>query len=749
MHSGHIPTGALIVAGLCWMAVPPIARAADSTQSDADMLEEIIVTATKRAERALDVAASISVIGAADLERLHATSLQDLAAIAPGLLIQSGGSPGQTSIVLRGLPALSGASLVATLIDDSGVGSSTSWANEPGLELDMLPYDIERIEILRGPQGTLYGANSMGGVLKYVTKDPSLTASEAQLGGETFVIKGGGSLGAGARGSWSGPLVTGTLAVRASLYGQETPGYIRNPLRGLNHENSLSQYGGRLALLWQPVTDLKVKLQGIYQRIDSAGNANIFAQQLGTPQDAYYRPGNWLGGDLTSYPHAIPEPFSSDVKFISGTLEWHTAFADLVSVTSYSDKQVWYSIDYSSVLGYVQPLLEPNTTSTLSRFRNDVRVRRASQEIRLASPSGQRLEWLIGAYYSDENASNNQYLDALDSRLNLIPALNPFFVGYIPSTYTEVAVFGTLTYRIADQFDLTGGLRWLANRESVGQNILPGLYVPASHSLTRSAETPKTYAFGARYRPKPEAMVYLRVASGYRPGTPNLVVPGYPEITARSNSDTMVNYEVGIKSELMNRRASLALAVFKMNWSDMQLNIVTPDGRLGYVINAGKVTSEGFEIAATYWPRDAIHLAVNAAYTDAFATEAVPAAGIFLGTRLPASPRWTAAATFEYRMRDLNQWTPHLSGSWRYIAAQYSGLSTTPPVGLQPAYSWVDVDLRMTKGRYDVSLYAKNLFDKRAFNSAGPFTDNRTGASSFGGVPIQPRLVGLNVSVRL
>jgi outer membrane receptor protein involved in Fe transport len=376
-------------------------------------------------------------------------------------------------------------------------------------------------------------------------------------------------------------------------------------------------------------------------------------------------------------------------------------------------------------------------------------VRRASQEIRLASPPGQRLEWLIGAYYSDESASNNQYLDALDSRLNLIPALNPFFVGYIPSTYTEVAVFGTLTYRIADQFDLTGGLRWLANRESVGQNILPGLYVPASHSLTRSAETPKTYAFGARYRPKPEAMVYLRVASGYRPGTPNLVVPGYPEITARSNSDTMVNYEVGIKSELMNRRASLALAVFKMNWSDMQLNIVTPDGRLGYVINAGKVTSEGFEIAATYWPRDAIHLAVNAAYTDAFATEAVPAAGIFLGTRLPASPRWTAAATFEYRMRDLNQWTPHLSGSWRYIAAQYSGLSTTPPVGLQPAYSWVDVDLRMTKGRYDVSLYAKNLFDKRAFNSAGPFTDNRTGASSFGGVPIQPRLVGLNVSVRL
>lgn len=739
MHLGHLQTGALIVAGLGWMATPPIARAADSTRPDEDMLKEIIVTAAKRAERALDVPASISVISAADLERLHVTGLQDLAAAAPGLVVTSGGSPGQTSIVLRGLPALSGASLVATLIDDSAVGSSTSWANEPGLELDMLPYDIERIEILRGPQGTLYGANSMGGVLKYVTKDPSLTASEAQVGGETFVIKGGGSLGAGARGSWSGPLVAGTLAVRASLYDQESPGYIANPFRGLDHENSLSQHGGRLALLWQPVTELKVKLQGIYQRIDSAGNAIIFAQQLGTPQDPYYRPGNWVGGDLT-YPHVIPEPFSSDLKFFSGTLDWHTAFVDLASVTSYSDKQVGQVTDYSSVLG---------TTSTLSRFRNDVSVRKASQEIRLASPSGQRLEWLIGAYYSAEKASNNQYLDALDSRLDLIPALNPFFVGHLPSTYTEVALFGTSTYRIADQFDLTGGLRWLANRQRVDQEILPGFYVPASNSSTRSAETPKTFAFAARYRLQPEAMVYLRVASGYRPGTPNLVVPGYPEITAQSNSDTMVNYEVGIKSEFMNRKASLELAVFKSNWSDMQLNIVTPDGNLGYVINAGKVTSEGFELAATYWPRDAFHLAVNAAYTDAFATEAVPAAGILLGTRLPASPQWTAAATFDYRMRDLNQWTPHLSGSWRCIAAQYSGLSTTPPVGLIPAYSWVDADLRMTKGRYDVSLYAKNLLDKRAFNDGGPGTNNTTRESSFGGVPIRPRVVGLSVSVRL
>jgi iron complex outermembrane receptor protein len=748
MKWGPLQTGALIVAGLGWMATPLIARAADSTRSDADSLEEIIVTATKRAERALDVAASISVIGAADLERLHVTSLQDLAATAPGFVVTSGGSPGQTSIVLRGLPALSSGSLVATVIDDSAVGSSAANTAESGFELDMLPFDIERIEILRGPQGTLYGANSMGGVLKYVTKDPGLAVSEAQLGGETFGIKGGGgALGTRARGGWSAPLIDGTLAVRGSLYGQESPGYIRNPLRGPHHENALSQHGGRLAMLWQPVTELTIKLQGIYQWINSAGDANIFAELRGTPQDPYYRPGNWLGGDLT-HRHVIPEPFSSEVKFFSGTLDWHSAFANLVSVTSYSDKQWWQTLDLSAVLGYLQPILDPNVTSTLNRGRFDARVKRVSQEVRLASEFWQRLEWLAGVYYTDEKDSNDQYLDAIDSQLKLIPALSPFFAAHLPSTYTEFAGFGSLTYKITDQFDLTGGLRWLANKQYLGLDILPGEFIPASNSIQRSAEKPKTYSFGARYRPRPDAMVYFRVASGYRPGGPNGVFPEYPQIPPQTNSDTMVNYEIGIKSELMHRKAALDLAVFKINWSDLQLNVRTRDGDVGYTVNAGRVTSEGFEFAATYWPLDVFHLAVNAAYSNAFATEAVPVAGIFLGTRLPASPRWTAAATFDYRMRDLNQWTPHLSGSWRYIAAQYSSLSTAPPVGLQPAYSWVDVDLRILKGRYNVSLYAKNLLDKRAFSSGGPGTDNTTHISSFGGVPIQPRVVGLDATAK-
>ncbi len=750
MISRRWQRGALIVAGL-GITVPPLTRAADTPPSNADTLEEIIVTAGKQSERALDVPESISVITSADLERLHVTSLQDLAAVVPGFVVVSaGGSPGQTGIFLRGLPPLSAGSLVAMLIDDSAVGSSASFANESGFELDMLPYDIERIEVLRGPQGTLYGANSMGGLVKYVTKDPSLTAYEAQVGADAFVIKGGGSLGTGARGTWSAPLIDGKLAVRASLYGEQTPGYIRNPLRGLNHENSLTQDGGRLALLWQPLSNLKVKVQGIYQRIDSAGDANTFAQELGSAQSAYYTPGNWIGGYLT-YPHYIPEPFISEVTFFSGTLNWQMGFAGLVSVTSYSDKRESQTQDYSVLVGFLQPQLDPGDTSTLDREHTGVDVRKTSQEVRLSSPVGQRVDWLAALYYSEERVSNDQYFQGVDAELRPIPALNPFFAELMPSTYTEIAAFGSLTYRISDRFDVTAGLRWLTNRQYIDQDILPGLYQPASNFATRSTESPTSYSLGARYHLQPDTMVYLRIANGYRPGTPNEMIPGYPQIPRQANADTMVNYEAGLKSEFMDRKATLDLAIFRINWSDQQLNINTPDGKVSYTINAGKVISEGVECSATYWPAEALHLAVNAAYTDAYATEAVPAWEIFAGTRLPYSPKWTAAATIDYRMPDLNEWTPQLSGNWRYVGAWYTNPSTAPPVGVQPAYSWVDADFRMTRGRYIVALYAKNLLDKRAFDNGGPSGPHPATTDpplpSFGGPPIQPREIGLNATV--
>jgi outer membrane receptor protein involved in Fe transport len=291
----------------------------------------------------------------------------------------------------------------------------------------------------------------------------------------------------------------------------------------------------------------------------------------------------------------------------------------------------------------------------------------------------------------------------------------------------------------------------LKNRQEVDQYIPPSYTNPGGLAPTqvRSAETPSTYAFSARFHARPETMTYVRVASGYRPGTPNPPVPGYPQIPPLATSDSMVSYEIGVKSELLNRAATLDLDIYKVNWANMQIGTQSADGRASYDINAGTVTSEGCEFAATYRLGDALQLAVNAAYADAFATETVPAVGIVVGTRLPSSPRWTAAAVFDYRLRNLYQWTPQFSATWRYVSAEYAGLSTPPPASLAPAYSWVNLNLRMTRGRYEVALYAKNLLDKRTFNNGGTGLGPEGTGFFYAGFTMEPRVVGLSATLSL
>lgn len=488
-------------------------------------------------------------------------------------------------------------------------------------------------------------------------------------------------------------------------------------------------------MLWQPASQLQVRLQAIYQRSNSGGNALTFNQPIGTPQDPYYLPGSSLYGDLT-YPHPLAEPFSSSVTLISAVIDWHTALANVVAVTSYSDQRNSGTQDMTGVFLVPLPVQQ----------RSDAGTKRFSQELRLTSPSTQRLEWTAGAYFSTENTYSDQYLDVFDSQLQLIPALNPYYIAHTPSTYTESALFGTLTYPVTDRFDVTAGLRWLTNRQKVEFDIPPNYLIPPSNSISRSAESPRSYAFAARFRPQSEAMVYVRVANGYRPGTPNQAVPGYPETPTHSNSDTMVNYEVGVKTELVNRKMTLELDAFQENWTDMQVNV--PIGRegAGYTTNAGRVTSKGVEFAATYSPGNAIALGVNGAYTDVFVTQAVPAAGFFAATRLPVSPRWTACASMDLRLPNFGPWTAQVSATWRHVSLQYSTLSTMPPVGLLPAYSWLDMELRMSRGRYDLSLYAKNLLDKRTFTYGLPGPGEH-GEFTFFGTPLEPRVVGLSVTL--
>ena len=209
-----------------------------------------------------------------------------------------------------------------------------------------------------------------------------------------------------------------------------------------------------------------------------------------------------------------------------------------------------------------------------------------------------------------------------------------------------------------------------------------------------------------------------------------------------------MSYEIGVKSEALNRKATLDLDVFEIDWTDMQVSVPAPDHLVFYTVNAGRVSSEGSELTATYRPIDMLQLAVNGAYTDAYATQAVPAVGILVaGTRLPSSPRWTAATTLDCRLRELYPWSLEVYAAWRYISSEYNTLSSVPPVSLIPAYSWVTADLRITGSRYQVALYVKNLFDKRTFTNGGAGLGPEGTGFIFGGFPIEPRVVGLSATM--
>jgi outer membrane receptor protein involved in Fe transport len=729
------------------------ARPAEHAGMDGE-LEEVIVTAQKRSEKVQDVPASISVLSGRQLENLHATSMQDYAAYVPGLIVSSGGSPGQTQITLRGLnPLNAGATMVATVLDDVPIGSSNGWANESSLSFDMMPYDLERVEVLRGPQGTLYGANSMGGLIKYVTRGVNLNDLDVRVGGETFSIDAARKAGWAGRASINLPLVPGSLAIRASLYEQKTPGYIDNPLTGRADENALVQRGARVALTWQPTEALAVKVQAINQQIKSNNNAAVsraLGGQSPNPEapdvldpsrPPYYIGLQPLGGDLT-HPHQVGEPFYKDISYFSGTLTWQLDWTDFTAVSSYAHTVTRVVSDDSHTFGEI--------FGSAAAFQANLGLKRFTQEARLASPSGGQFEWLVGSYYSYENSSNLQSVRALDENNVPIPGLDPVVTDSIPTFYREAAAFANVTYRINTALDVIAGLRWAKNIQTFREviNGESGAIFPNSMTQAQSAQGVFTWASSVRYHFTPNAMLYTRVATGYRPGGPNSTL-GIAGIPSQVNADTTINYEAGIKSEFWNHRALVDLTVYRINWKSIQL--ATTLNNNSFSVNGGTALSQGVELAANYSPVTGLNVGFSAAYTDAKITETVPVTTVHWvdGAQLPTAPRWSGALTAAYDFPLPQLWHGRADLGYRYVGAQYTDVQSATYATRLSAYSALDLNAGATKGHWDVRLYVKNLTNKRAYTNQGVQTDS-------GGVPLyinsgvlQPRTMGLSLDVSL
>lgn len=725
------------------------AFAADSEPA----LAEVVVTANKRTENAQDVPASVSVQTGEALISRGQTQLADYAAYVPGFDVASGGSPGQASVSLRGISTSANGAAVGTYLDDAPMGASSAWVNASASILDVLPYDLDRLEVLRGPQGTLYGEGSMGGLIKYVLKTPSTQQLEANVGGEINTIDGADRLGYAVRARVNAPLIADKLGVSLSLADKQSPGYMTNSYTGQQHTNETRQYGARLATLWTPNADLSIKLTALTQQITVD---DLAVRQFGSSTQVTTRDGAFVYAPTEPLPDltasfGFPGPYSERINFYSATLEWHVGPFDVVSATSWSSQRSVTGVDFTQILGTILDQVG-GTAPGVSNFTTHFGLNKFTQEFRLVSPQGGRIEWLVGAFDTHENSFNNQAIDAFDFNYQpTAPAPPPgLFRFSVPEVFDERAVFGDISFKPASAWKLTGGLRYAHNDQDFDVYQDGVLASVTGHGHLGSREGVFTWMGATEYHFTDDTMAYVRAASGYRPGGPNTPIEGIPPTF---DADTLINYELGLKSTFLDRRARVDVAVYRIDWSKVQLVAVA--NNLGYFANGGKAVSQGLELATQYSPVQGLTLGLNAAYTDAHLTRVTPATTYLLtGYQLPGAPKSSFALTADYDWSLTSRWAARVGGAFRHVSNQWLAIveSESPsssPTVQAPAYSFLDLNAGLRDEHFNFTLYARNVTNSRAITAASlqglVVTNSATGNSQINTSFLQPLTIGIGV----
>ncbi len=728
-------------------------------------LGTITVTANKRTENVQQVASSISVLEAGQLEKLQATQLTDYANYVPGFQVSSGGTPGQATVSMRGIAPLSSGSTVGTYIDDTPLGSSGLYQQAVTFALDLLPYDVDHIEILRGPQGTLYGAGSMGGLVKYVMKQPDLQETEFRAGGGVSSVKQGGT-GNDVRLGFNLPLVENSLGLRAGYSRNKIPGYIDNSVTGEKDINSGSQSSARVALLWRG-DSADVKLSAMRQTIDSDNDASVSLRT-----DAL-RP---IGKDL-SHQLWVNEPFKKTINYYAATIDWDLGWADFSSASGYSktvtDQITDQTVAYGNFTDLALGLPDPGS----SYFDAGLFLKRFTQEFRLTSKTDTSFEWMLGAFYSHERGNYSQaiYLNQLDGSPLPAPFGDAFgTLAYLelPSLYIEKALFAHGTYKFTDRFKLGAGVRYSKNRQKFSQNVSAGALLPIADEPGDSREGVFTWSLSPQFQMTPDSMVYAKVATGYQPGGPNVSFPGLPP---KVDSSTLTSYEVGMKGLFADRRAQVDLAAYRIDWKDIQVP-TSFEGKNG-LVNGGTATTQGLELATMYIPNADLQFGFNAAYTKASLSEDYET--IFIpsppnvvelttglnGDRLPYVPKFSASFTGDYYF-PVGSWEGNIGGGMRWTGDRTAGtterqvitddgnpptvLATviTPPSKLDSYYA-LDLHAGVMNDHWSIRAYVKNATDERAYSSIGDALNQVTGVvESRTATPIRPRTVGLEFDYR-
>ncbi len=665
---------------------------------DAVVLEEVIVTATKREQSLLEVPMSVSVLSEGNLERINADRFEDYVGQVPGLSMNpNGGNTAKFSI--RGITTSSSQSNtqapVAIYHDELPVLNSFAPFVTPDLRL----FDVKRVEVLRGPQGTLFGSGAMGGAIRVITNKPGLDQNAGKAVA-TFSTTEGGEPSYALSAMANIPLVKEELALRVVAYYRKDGGYVDNITRDESNADSQESLGGRVMLKWAPTEGLSIL-------------ATVSGQK-DRPQDRSF---TFVDGPVDQNDTLVAEPAQLDFVTANLVVDYDLGTAVFTSSSTFSTRNENLRNDVT--LGF-QPFIAPLgiNSAVLSQLEGDTKF--YAQEVRLASQDDGSFQWLVGVFLlgADRHSVESTSANGADSILTMfnIPTagagypVDSIFGSIIDIQTTEKAVFGEATYHVSEQLSATFGLRWFSNSQDLkattGGFLAAGI-PDTDREKTENAITPK---FSISFRPNEEVNIYAQAAKGYRVGQNNFtlpVIPGIPATPEEYNADSLWNYEIGLKASLLGGRLNFETAAFYIDWQDIQLQQRNMLG-FNFINNAGEASSKGIEFSLNYLATENVTFGTSVTYNETELKSVEDGVNALKGDRLPGTPKFKIS-NFVQLMFD---WSSDVSGFVRidhnYSSSAFIALNNLMSPKTD-SYNMLNVNVGADFGEWSVDIFAKNL----------------------------------------
>lgn len=784
-HTGKLTSMAAAISAVLampvWAQQTGAAGGADSNGQQArnsSQIETVVVTAQKRKEDASKVPISISVLRGDDLNASHITDMGDLTRAIPNISYSgaSGSGAGLSNIEIRGVSSAAGSATVGVYMDDVSMTTRNLYSlgsAEPKI------FDLDRVEVLRGPQGTLYGASSMGGTIKFLTNQPNTKDFEANFNSEVSSTKGGGT-NYTVNGVLNVPLRKNEMALRIGVQTGHTSGYVNqvSPVDGhtiASGINASDDQVVRAALKWVVNRDLTITPSLFYQEVASK---DIDASYLSLPANQTNK--------------LIREPGTDRLLIPNLTVNYDLGSADLISVTSlfqrsFNRTQDGTTVNVPYIAGLLDPSVTPGTTAPAglaaavgalpSAVYLNNQVRQISEELRISShpfdPKTQSsgFTWLGGFYYANlhTNVTDNEPVFGINAVFQQFHA-NPADAGTLgiafpnDNSYFSVrhyqteqkALFGELNYYFSPTVHATFGARYITAVNALtrdGDLFYAGGPVHSEASATESKFTPK---LSISWEVDKDNTLFATAAQGFRLGGQNRDIPvsvcavdfgnlGIAKAPTSFGSDSLWSYEVGNKSKLMGNRLSLNTSLFYVNWKNLQQDINLPNCGYDYETNVGNATSYGAEFELAAKPASNLLVKFSGGYTHATLSSDISLGNNSAksGDPIQGVPKYNASLTAQYNFDLPNDRYGYVRGALRWVGSSHGTLVKSDPDYERPNYMTADLSAGVSVGQWDFSVFAKNLFN----NDTIIQRPNVQSVSE--GYRLVPRTIGINVSAKM